>query len=97
MAHTRHVHKRMSQRGINTSLVDLASQFGMPDGDKVVLSKKNVEALLKEMEMMKKDLLKIHKKGGLVVVEQDDIRITTYALDSYSRKKAQKGGNSDYH
>lgn len=88
MAHTRHIHKRMSQRGITASLVDLVSQFGMPDGDKVILSKKNTEALLKELDAMKRDLLSIHKKGGVVVVEQGESQITTYALDSYTRGKA---------
>lgn len=101
MAHTRHIQKRMSQRAINASLVDLTSQFGMLHGDKVILSKKNVEALLKEMDSMKRDLLEIHKKGGLVVVEQNDQQITTYTLDSYSRKKAagkvNRGAKRDYH
>jgi hypothetical protein len=87
----------MSQRGINTSLVDLVSQFGMPDGDKLILTKKNTEALLKEMDAMKRNLLEIHKKGGLVVVEQSDTQITAYALDSYSRKKVNTGGRHGYH
>jgi len=88
MAHTRHIHKRMSQRGISASLVDLVSQFGMPDGDKLILDRKNTEALLKHMDAMKRNLLEIHKKGGVVVVEQNDAQITTYALDSYTRGKA---------
>lgn len=88
MAHTRHIHKRMNQRGITASLVDLVCQFGMPDGDKLILNRKNTEALLKQMDSMKRDLLEVHKKGGLVVVEQNDAQITAYSLDSYSRKKA---------
>lgn len=50
MAHTRHIQKRISQRGITT---------------------------------------------GLVVVECGEALITTYALDSYSRKKAR--GQSELH
>ena len=97
MAHTRHIHKRMSQRGINNCLVDLVTQFGLPDGDRLILSRKNTEALLREMDEIRRNLLTIHKKGGLVVVEQSDTQITTYALDSYSRKKANQGDSHDYH
>ncbi|MCT6701377.1 hypothetical protein [Rheinheimera sp. 4Y26] len=95
MAHTRHIQKRMSQRGITTGLVNLVSQFGVEHGDKLILNKKNTEALLKALENMKKDLLDIHKKGGIVVVECGDTLITTYALDSFSRKKV--GGKHELH
>jgi hypothetical protein len=88
VAKTKHIQKRMSQRGINSRLVDLVSQFGMDHGDKVILTRKNTEALLGAVNGLKADLLAIQSKGGLVVVEQNDCQITVYALDSYSRKKA---------
>jgi len=88
MARTRHIHKRMSQRGINARLVDLVSSYGVEHGDKLILDKKNTEALLKAIDTFRKDLLVVHAKGGLVVVEQDGIQITTYAVNSYSREKA---------
>ncbi|WP_237673559.1 hypothetical protein [Vreelandella profundi] len=87
MARTRHIHQRMSQRSINSHLVDLASRFGTDSGDKVVLDRKNTTALLKAMDAMRKDLLAVHAKGGIVVVEQNGVQITTYALNSYARSK----------
>jgi len=95
VAKTKHIQKRMSQRGINSRLVDLVSQYGMDQGDKVILTRKNTEALLSAVNGLKTDLLAIHSKGGLTVVEQNDYQITVYALDSYSRKKA--GGDRVLH
>ncbi|QSR35887.1 hypothetical protein CFI10_12920 [Marinobacterium iners] len=86
MARTRHIHQRMSQRGISGRLIDLVSRYGVDNGDKVVLDRKNTEALLKAMDAMRQDLLAIQAKGGVVVVEQNGVQITTYALDSYSRR-----------
>lgn len=88
MARTRHIHQRMTQRGITSRLVDLAARFGMDHGDKIILNRKNTESLLSEMDRIRKDLLDIHAKGGLVVVEENDAQITTYPLTSYTRKKA---------
>lgn len=87
MAKTRHIHKRMSQRGIKSRLVDLVSQFGMNQDDKVILSRKNTEALLRALDGLRSQLLEVHAKGGMAVVEQGGNQITTYLLDSYSRKK----------
>lgn len=88
MARTRHIHQRMTQRGITSRLVDLTARFGMDHGDKIILDRKNTESLISEMDRLRKDLLEIHAKGGLVVVEQNEAQITTYTLSSYSRKKA---------
>lgn len=85
MARTRHIHKRMSQRGISGRLIDLVSQYGVDDGDKVILDRKNAEALLDAIDEMRRDILELHAKGGVVVVEQNGALITTYAVNSYSR------------
>jgi hypothetical protein len=36
MTHTRHIQKRISQRGITTGLVNLVSQFGVEQGDTLI-------------------------------------------------------------
>lgn len=42
MSKTRHIQKRMSQRGITSAILDLVERFGVCDnGDKVILTKKN--------------------------------------------------------
>lgn len=84
MAKTRHIHKRMSQRGITDRMLKVVSKFGMTQGDKQILDRKNIDALVKSMDGLRKDLLKMRDKGGVVVVEVEDTQITTYNLNSYS-------------
>jgi hypothetical protein len=81
------MHQRMGQRGVTSRLVDLTSQYGTESGDRVVLDRKNVEELLAGMDALRKDLIKIRDKGGLVVVENGETQITTYRIDSYNPKK----------
>ena len=85
MSKTRHIEQRMSQRGIKQSMIDLVLNFGIAQGDKVVLNRKAIDCVLNELEKLKKDALKMREKGGLVVVEVDDCLLTTYALNSYKR------------
>jgi len=87
MSRTRHIHRRMGQRGITSSLVDLTSRYGIDQGDRIVLDRKNIAALLDGLDIFRKKLLEIHKKGGLVVVESGDTQITTYRADSYEQRK----------
>lgn len=87
MAKTRHIHKRMSQRGITDRMLEVVSDFGMIQGDKRILDRKNIDALMNSMDCLRKDLLKLRDKGGLVIVEADDMYITAYNIDSYDRTK----------
>lgn len=86
MAKTRHMHKRMNQRGITQRMVDIVSDYGVSINDKQILDRQNIDQLLGGMDVLRKDLLKMREKGGLVVVESNDILITTYRVDSYNNK-----------
>ena len=86
MAKTRHMHQRMSQRGITDRMLEVVSDFGVTQGDKQILDRKNIDALMKRMDIFRKDLLKIRDKGGLVVVEVNDVYITAYNIDSFDRR-----------
>ena len=77
----------MSQRGITDRMVEVVSEFGMVQGDKLILDRKNIDALMVRMDGLRKDLVKLRDKGGLVVVEADDVCITTYNVDSYDRRR----------
>lgn len=84
MSKTRHITKRMNQRGITSEMLEIAKQFGEYDqGDKLILSKKDIDAYLKEMERISKVMKKMQSRGGVVLVSRGDIEITTYALNSY--------------
>ena len=85
MSKTRHIQKRMNQRAIRESLLSLVAEFGVESGDKIVLNRKGAESVLQQLEAMKKSLLEVHKKGGLIVVEAGNRLVTTYQLNSYQR------------
>jgi len=87
MSKTRHMHQKMSQRGITNRMIEVVSDFGISQGDKLILDKKNIDALMERMDSLRKDLLKLRDKGGLVVVAANDIHITAYNVDSYFRNK----------
>ncbi len=75
------MHKRMSQRAINEIMVDITKTFGIEDGDKIVLNQKSIEAVLQVIEKWKKNFIKIRSRGGMVLVEKDNVEITTYRLE----------------
>lgn len=85
MARTRHIHQRMSQRGIKTEMLSIAKQFGTWDGDKCILNRKACKEAVTELDRIRKSFIKMQERGGIVIVEADDVEITTYALDSYKR------------
>lgn len=86
MAKTRHIHQRMSQRGITSSMLDLVKQFGVQNnGDATILNKKSVKNVLYTMNKLIKEMKKIESKGGIVLIEKDGVEITTYNLNSYNK------------
>lgn len=81
MSKTKHMQKRMSQRGITNDLLNLALAFGSPiANDKYVLNKKGCQNLIDSLRHIEKITMKAMDKGGLVVVKQGDSLITTYNL-----------------
>lgn len=78
---TKHMDARMNQRGIFKDLVDLALQFGEPDGDKVKLGRKEIDRLLSNLDALRSRVLKARDKGGLVVVTAGESLITTYGCE----------------
>lgn len=86
MSKTRHIQARMSQQAINQKLLDLTLEFGVKRHDgKVVLSRKGLMSLLDQLASLREAAQKAMNKGGLVIVKEGDVLITTYRLDSYDR------------
>lgn len=85
MAKTRHIGKRMSQRGIRQTLVNLTLQFGEGLDDRCVLNRRGLEDLLQELRELERTTKRALDKGGVVVVQADGALITTYDLDSFDR------------
>jgi len=87
MAKTRHIGKRMSQRGIRQTLVDLVLQFGEGTGDRCILNRRGLEEVLRGMREIERTMMRALDKGGVVVVQADSALITTYNLDCYDRRR----------
>lgn len=87
---TAHIQTRMSQRGITREMIDLVRRFGRHFGDRIVLSRKDIQKKLDELDEQRSGLLKIMDKGGMVVVEENGVLITAYRLTGLNRKKSKR-------
>lgn len=82
MAKTRHYGARISQRGIRESTVELARQHGTPCGDKLVLGRKELLALLNGIDQLRKEAIRALDKGGVIAIEPNGVLVTAYDFDS---------------
>ena len=87
MFSTNHFQARMSQRGLPKQLIDLVLEFGKYEGDKLFLDKKETQRIIYQIDNLRNTLLKVMDKGGVAVVVEDEILITTYNLDKKNRNK----------
>jgi len=78
MYETFHINKRLRQRGITNRMIELTLEFGEVQADKIRLGTRRIKKLLRTHKELKKDLLKILDKGGLVVVSSGATLITAY-------------------
>jgi len=89
---TQHADRRMNQRGISRRLIEFTLRHGRVEGDKYVLdrnaSRRLIDALEEELRLAKKVL----DKGGVTVVEGDDVVITAYNASTPVHR--QSGGPS---
>ncbi len=84
MQTTTHMDARMNQRGINKELINLALEYGEPRGDKTVLGRKECHEVMQQLRRELKALERVVSKGGITVVSDGDVLITTYRTDSFS-------------
>ncbi|HHH37901.1 MAG TPA: hypothetical protein ENK77_04740 [Epsilonproteobacteria bacterium] len=82
MYETYHINQRIRQRGITKRMIELTLEFGEVQADKIRLGSRRIKKILKDKKHirqdLKKDLLKILDKGGLVVVASGSALITAY-------------------
>lgn len=83
MQTTRHIRQRMSQRGITQAMVELVLEYGVVEGDKYVVGRKEARQRLRELDAERRVLTKILDKGGVEVVASNDVLITTYNRNSW--------------
>jgi hypothetical protein len=85
MTKTKHYLARISQRGIRESTVQLAQQHGIPQGNKLVLGRKQIRSVLDALDRERKELIRAMDKGGVIVVECGGTLVTAYDFDSFNR------------
>ncbi|HDS1096358.1 DUF4258 domain-containing protein [Stenotrophomonas maltophilia] len=85
---TLHFSQRMSQREVSREMVRLVREYGVLEGEKVVLGQRAAGQVIDELMDKLRVLKKIQDKGGVIVVEDGDSLITTY---SYSRRRKRTG------
>lgn len=88
MARTRHIGRRMTQRGIRQALINLTLQFGEDTQDKCVLGRRGLQQLIDELRDLERTAMQALDKGGVIVVQADGALITTYTVNSYDRRRA---------
>lgn len=93
MSKTRHIEHRMSERGTNDQLLQVTQQFAKTvvrgDVERKVLNCKNIDQFIDELDAMCRNPAQGRDIGGVVLVSSlDDIKITTYRLDSFKRGHA---------
>lgn len=82
MQKTKHINKRMSQRGITQGMIDFTLNFGEITNDKWFTNKKTLQKSIKQLEQQIKMAKRLLDKGGIVVVAADDALLTAYDFDS---------------
>ncbi len=81
MFETLHINQRVRQRGITKRMIELTLEFGEVQADKIRLGSRRIKKILKKQKIsgeLKRDLLKILDKGGLIVVASGTSLITAY-------------------
>ena len=82
MYETLHINQRARQRGITKRMIELTLEYGEVQADKVKLGTKRIKKLLQNRKQitqgLKRDMLKILDKGGLVVVISGAAMIAAY-------------------
>ena len=78
--------KRIQQRGVHQSTVDLAISYGIKKGDKFILGKKQLKVVLSELDEIRKKVIKAVDQGGIIAVKNDGCLITTYRVNSFNQK-----------
>lgn len=64
MRKSRHAQQRMSQRGINKAMIEMALMFGAVRHDRYVLGRKEAAALLNEFQRQERVLRNLLDRGG---------------------------------
>lgn len=82
MKKTKHIDKRMNQRGITKDMIDFTLNFGEVTNDKWFTNKKILQDSIRQFEQQIKTAKRLLDKGGIVVVSEDESLITAYHFDS---------------
>jgi len=77
---TTHFQTRTQQRGISPAMVEMILALGQSNarGDLVLVGKKELDAVLQNLNALKRVLERMRSSGGAGVAYNDDTLITTF-------------------
>lgn len=81
MIRTKHIEKRMNQRGITKSMIQIVEEFGSTNGDKLIIDRKECLSAFNHYKKLFQASQKMINNGGLVLVNDEGVQITTYRLE----------------
>lgn len=85
---TLHLDRRMNQRAVTRPMLELTLRHGEIMGDRHVLSRKAIEARLRDLEDELRLLRDMHHKGGVVVVVEGDTVLSTWRLPKLKTRRS---------
>lgn len=77
MNKTKHLGKRMSQRGIKQEMLNLVYEYGRISGDKMILNRKEAQKALHMLD----SLIRTAKKTGMAMVVFNDVKYKLQGKD----------------
>lgn len=97
MQKTKHLKKRMSQRGLTGREINYTLEHGKIVQDKAVLGNKEIDKRIDEIDSRRRELenersicMSIRDRGGCVVVTEDNVLITTYRIRTPKNKSSMR-------
>ncbi len=87
MNYTKHIQKRMSQRGIKQEYLHAVSGLGRVHGDKLILTKKNCLRIAQELSGFIQFLSRVSKTGACFNIQENGAAMTAYCLNDLAEMK----------
>ena len=90
MKYTQHFVKQAHNRGITSTMITLVELFGYEYGDRMLLDRKQTQELLLEVNVLRKQLIKLCEKGGIALVRKNGQVITGFPITDRLGRVKQK-------
>jgi hypothetical protein len=88
-----HAGQRMNQRGISRRILDFTLPYRRLEGDRRVVDRKESQRIIDRLNEELRVAKQILEKGGVAVIDERDVIITTYNLNARSSSRMNARAN----